>query len=113
MGQPPDDFDQFWQRTLDTLAGYPACPEIDAIPLRSTGFATLYGVRLTSLGPYRLFGYLSVPAGDGLCAVQPDRGHGQAAVRLRGPRPRRRTIQARRRRRPVLRAASVAGTVNA
>ena len=26
-------------------------------------FATLYGVRLTSLGPYRLFGYLSVPAG--------------------------------------------------
>ena len=65
MGQRPGDFDQFWQRTLDTLAGYPACPEIDAIPLRSTAFATLYGVRLTSLGPYRLFGYLSVPAGDG------------------------------------------------
>src|SRR6266850_207427 len=65
MGQRPGDFDQFWQRTLDTLAGYPACPEIDAIPLRSTDFATLYGVRLTSLGPYRLFGYLSVPAGDG------------------------------------------------
>jgi hypothetical protein len=33
--------------------------------LRSTEFATLYGVRLTSLGPYRLFGYLSLPAGPG------------------------------------------------
>ena len=65
MGRTQGDFDQFWQRTLDTLAGYPACPEIDAIPLRSTAFATLYGVRLTSLGPYRLFGYLSVPAGRG------------------------------------------------
>ena len=31
------------------------------LPLRSTDFATLYGVRLTSLGPYRLFGYLSIP----------------------------------------------------
>ena len=36
------------------------------LPLRSTEFATLYGVRLTSLGPYRLFGYLSLPAGHGL-----------------------------------------------
>jgi len=35
------------------------------LPLRSTDFATLYSVRLTSLGPYRLFGYLSIPTGDG------------------------------------------------
>jgi len=35
------------------------------LPLRSTDFATLYGVRLTSLGPYRVFGYLSIPTGDG------------------------------------------------
>jgi cephalosporin-C deacetylase len=59
------DFDQYWQRLLDELAGYPAQPEIDCIPLRSTDFATLYGVRLTSIGPYRLFGYLSLPRGDG------------------------------------------------
>ena len=65
MGQRPADFDQYWQDTLDTLAGYPACPEIDALPLRTTDFATLYGVRLTSLGPYRVFGYLSIPAGRG------------------------------------------------
>ncbi len=65
MGQRPADFDQYWRHTLDTLARYPACPEIDALPLRGTDFATLYGVRLTSLGPYRVFGYLSIPTGDG------------------------------------------------
>src|SRR5215470_3078374 len=65
MDQRPGDFDQYWQQTLDALAGYPACPEVDVLPLRSTDFATLYGVRLTSLGPYRLFGYLSVPTGAG------------------------------------------------
>ena len=65
MHQRPGDFDQYWQQTLDALAGYPACPEIDVLPLRSTDFATLYGVRLTSLGPYRLFGYLSIPTGAG------------------------------------------------
>ena len=65
MGRPPGDFDEYWQRTLDALAGYPACPEIDVLPLRSTDFATLYSVRLTSLGPYRVFGYLSIPTGDG------------------------------------------------
>jgi len=61
----PADFDEYWQGALDELRGYPACPEIDAIPLRSTEFATLHGVRLTSLGPYRLFGYLSIPTGRG------------------------------------------------
>ena len=65
MSQRPGDFDRYWHDTLDELAGYPACPEIDALPLRTTAFATLYGVRLTSLGPYRVFGYLSIPAGRG------------------------------------------------
>jgi cephalosporin-C deacetylase len=58
-------FDQYWQQTLDDLATYPAQPEIELLPLRSTDFATLYGVRLTSLGPYRVFGYLSIPTRDG------------------------------------------------
>jgi cephalosporin-C deacetylase len=65
MTEKPADFDQYWQQTLDRLSGYAARPEIDTIPLRSTDFATLYGVRLTSLGPYRLFGYLSIPRGEG------------------------------------------------
>jgi cephalosporin-C deacetylase len=58
-------FRTYWQETLEELARYPASPEVDVLPLRSTPFATLYGVRLTSLGPYRLFGYLSIPAGAG------------------------------------------------
>ena len=58
-------FSEYWQETLDGLGRCPVRAEIDPIPLRSTDFATLYGVRLTSLGPYRLFGYLSIPAGRG------------------------------------------------
>ena len=58
-------FDEYWRETLDDLGRCPARAEIDAVPLRSTDFATLYGVRLTSVGPYRLFGYLSVPTGPG------------------------------------------------
>jgi len=65
MDQGPEDFEQYWQQTLDALADYPACPEINVLPFRSTDFATLYSVRLTSLGPYRLFGYLSIPTGTG------------------------------------------------
>ncbi|PYM20298.1 MAG: hypothetical protein DMD81_02080 [Candidatus Rokuibacteriota bacterium] len=58
-------FADYWRQALDELACYPACPEIDPLPSRATEFATLYNVRLTSLGPYRLFGYLSVPRGRG------------------------------------------------
>src|SRR6266566_1995288 len=65
MDQLPRNFREFWQETLAGLARYPACPELEAIPLRSTAFATLYGLRLTSIGPYRLFGYLSIPTGTG------------------------------------------------
>jgi cephalosporin-C deacetylase len=65
MDSKPADFDQYWQQTLNNLAGFPARPELDLLPLRSTDFATLYSVRLTSLGPYRLFGYLSIPTGRG------------------------------------------------
>jgi cephalosporin-C deacetylase len=65
MDTKPADFDQYWQQTLDDLAGYAARPEVELLPLRTTDFATLYGVRLTSRGPYRLFGYLSIPTGKG------------------------------------------------
>ncbi|HZO42496.1 MAG TPA: acetylxylan esterase [Methylomirabilota bacterium] len=59
------DFREYWQETLAEMARYPARPELQTIPLRSTAFATLYGVRLTGGGPYRLFGYLSIPTGAG------------------------------------------------
>src|SRR5437899_8254745 len=65
MDQVPQHFREYWQQPRASLVRYPACPELEATPLRSTAFATLYGVRLTSVGPYRLFGYLSVPSGTG------------------------------------------------
>jgi len=65
MDPTPPGFRDYWQETLEALARYPARPEIDVVPLRTTPFATLYGVRLTSVGAYRLFGYLSIPAGAG------------------------------------------------
>jgi cephalosporin-C deacetylase-like acetyl esterase len=65
MAGAPDDFATYWQATLDELAACSAAPQIEPIPLRSTDFATMYGVRLTSIGPYRIFAYLSVPKGEG------------------------------------------------
>ncbi len=63
--EQPADFDAFWQSVLAELALLPLAPEVEEIPLRSSEFATVYGVRLTSIGPYRIFGYLSVPKGQG------------------------------------------------
>jgi len=65
MDTKPADFNAYWQQTRDDLAAYPMSPETEPLPLRSTDFATLYSVRLTSVGPYRLFGYLSLPKGEG------------------------------------------------
>jgi cephalosporin-C deacetylase len=66
MSDPtPAAIREYWEQTLQALARYAARPEVEALPLRSTAFATLYGVRLTSVGPYRLYGYLSIPAGAG------------------------------------------------
>ena len=59
MDSKPADFDQYWQRTLDDLAGFPARPELDLLPLRTTDFATLYCVphQPWSLSFVRLFEY--------------------------------------------------------
>lgn len=61
----PAGFDAFWQGVLAELARLPVAPEVEEFPLRTTDFATVYGVRLTSIGPYRIFGYLSIPKGQG------------------------------------------------
>lgn len=62
---PPPDFDAFWADLLTELDQLPAAPELTALPLRSTEFGTVYGLRLTSVGPYRVFAYYCVPHGDG------------------------------------------------
>lgn len=57
----PADLDAYWQAALDELDALPLAAEVDPLPLRATDFATMYGVKLTSIGPYRLFAYFSVP----------------------------------------------------
>jgi len=58
------EFETYWRDTLDELGRIPRIsmtPALELIPLRTTDFARLYGVSLTSLGGTRVFGYLSVP----------------------------------------------------
>src|SRR6187200_2514897 len=62
---PPADFGAYWD-TLDAeLAHFKPAPELDLLPVRCTDFARFYALRLTSIGPYRIFGYYSVPVGAG------------------------------------------------
>ena len=63
--EKPEDFDSYWDRTMDDLSSLPPAPELEVMHLRSTDFATTYGLKLTSLGPYRIFAYFTVPHGDG------------------------------------------------
>ena len=62
---PPADFDAYWDALDAELARYAAAPELELLPLRCTDFARFYALRLTSIGPYRIFGYYSVPIGAG------------------------------------------------
>ena len=61
----PKDFDIYWRHVCSELETVPIAPEEESIPLRSTEFCECYTVRFTSIGPYRLFGYLSIPHGEG------------------------------------------------
>ncbi len=65
MPERAPQFQAYWARVLSELADTPDSPELEELPLRETDFARLYGVHLTGIGPYRLFGYLSAPKGDG------------------------------------------------
>src|SRR6185312_14811203 len=55
------DHDAYWSALDAELAEYPAAPELEYSPLRQTDYASVYHLKITSIGPYRLFGYLSVP----------------------------------------------------
>jgi cephalosporin-C deacetylase len=59
------EFAAYWGAVDAELAQLPARPVLERIPRRCTADFTGYEVRLTSIGPYRIFGSLSVPTGDG------------------------------------------------
>ena len=61
----PADFDAYWAAVDDELAHYPAAPTLEALALPSDEYSTVYAAKLTSIGPYRIFGYFSVPNGEG------------------------------------------------
>ncbi|MDA1312597.1 MAG: acetylxylan esterase [Acidobacteria bacterium] len=61
----PQDFDDYWRRVRRELDETAIASEQEHVPIRSTEFCDCYLVRFTSIGPYRLFGYLSIPHGDG------------------------------------------------
>ena len=65
LTQRPGDFDTYWGAVDQELARYPAAPELALLPLHSDEFSNVYAVRLTSIGPYRIFGYYSRPRGAG------------------------------------------------
>jgi len=51
----------FWDRVDAELAGVPMAAELRPIAERALSDSTLYLVRLTSIGPYRITAYYSVP----------------------------------------------------
>ena len=57
----PADFDAFWGTVATELANTEVAPEVELLPLRSSAEALVYGVRFTSIGPYRLFAYYVQP----------------------------------------------------
>ena len=64
-GTKPESFDAYWNQVNLDLAAIPLAATVDPLPIRSTAFATCYQVHLTSIGPYRLFSYYTVPTGEG------------------------------------------------
>lgn len=59
------EFAEYWRAVDDELGRIPARPVEERAPARSTDRFIAYNVRLTGIGPYRIFGYLSVPTGHG------------------------------------------------
>ena len=50
----PDDFDFYWDAVDQDLARYPAAPTLERLALPSDELSTVYALRLTSTGPYRI-----------------------------------------------------------
>ncbi len=60
-----DNFDAYWDEVDNDLAKIDPRPELTPLPMRSNEYSTVYALKLTSIGPARVFGYYSVPTGDG------------------------------------------------
>lgn len=63
--EQPSGFERYWDEIDRELAQFPARPVLEPMPRQSTDFATVYFARITSIGPYRIGGYLSIPNGQG------------------------------------------------
>lgn len=61
----PSEFGDYWRSVDDELGAMPLRPTFEVDHERCCEAYTVYRVRLTGIGPYRLFGYLSVPTGEG------------------------------------------------
>lgn len=61
----PETFDAYWDAIDTDLAAVPTAPESEISPLHSTDLSTTYKVKLTSIGPYRIEVFLSIPDGEG------------------------------------------------
>jgi cephalosporin-C deacetylase len=61
----PGDFAAYWRAVDEELAALPARAVLEPDAGRSTDRFQFFTVRLTGIGPYRIFGYLSVPTGPG------------------------------------------------
>jgi cephalosporin-C deacetylase len=59
------ELEAYWREVDEELAGVPARPVMEPMSRHSTPDFTVHSVHLTSIGPYRIFGYLSVPVGAG------------------------------------------------
>jgi cephalosporin-C deacetylase len=59
------ELETYWAEAMAEVTSRPPAPEVDDLTIRSTEFADGYGVKLTSLGDYRLFAYYSVPKASG------------------------------------------------
>ena len=63
MIDTPSHFEAYWGRLDDELARLSSQPVLEALPQHSSEHFKVYAVRLTSYGPYRIFGFFSVPKG--------------------------------------------------
>jgi cephalosporin-C deacetylase-like acetyl esterase len=61
----PADFDAYWTKVTDELASLPVAPELTVNAIRSSDISTVYDLYLTSIGPYRIYAFYSIPKGDG------------------------------------------------
>jgi cephalosporin-C deacetylase-like acetyl esterase len=60
----PADFDAYWAKVMGELAALPAAPELTMNAIRSGDTSTVSDLYLTSIGPYRIYAFYSIPKGD-------------------------------------------------